>query len=648
MFLPKGASPDDDLASARRARPAPSTRPLALKNADVKCLAGVLNRAVARPLAECCPPSQRGFISGRDTLVHVILADAAARAATLRALDAPWADDPASSPRRRGLPPPRNSRAPSAAVPGSAPFSSPALIFLDFLSAFPAANRDYVLRSLRGAGLPIGALRLAAALYAPTSTLIAAGNGPPVRMLVSAGVPQGCPLSGTAFAVAAQPVVQQLACDAGHRGLALAYADDLGLLLPEMCRLSAASRSLNAFARASAIALKISKCRLVPLRLHDRPRPAVIDAYRRAVERFAPAWRSMSIAFSAPYLGFTVGPAASLAEQWLGPIAKLRSRGVELAVRQVAPSALIGEFNRRGAPCASYVAQLVPPPPDLTRVADSLSERLLHVPHHALPPCVLRAPSAVGLPTPRRADHSAWCALAGASLRLTRSIASAAEVLHAARDEHTPLAFLAGASAAPDMCWWDMPAPVEVISAVLAALATPPRVATAAGAPPAAQRAPGPAPSSGFSRSSRRLVAMPPVGSFFVVPPEVVSAAHAASEGQRFVSAVMLRELAAAPGDDALASALVGRLATAIPSIRHNVCALEGMARALPALRDASQCVAGHVIQAWTNAVPTAHRAQQGRQPCRICGAPWAANKGGDRLVHLVGCARLCGGVISG
>lgn len=465
-------------------------------------------------------------------------------------------------------------------------------------------------------------------------------------MQVSAGVPQGCPFSGTAFAVAAQPVVQQLGCDAGPRGLALAYADDLGLLLPEMCRLGAASRSLQAFARASAITLKIPKCRLVPLRLHDRPRPAVIEAYRLAVERFAPAWRSMAIAFSAPYLGFTIGPAASLVEQWRDPVAKLRSRGSGLNVRQVAPSVLVAEFNRRGAPCASYVAQLVPPLPDLTKVADSLSERLLHVPHRALPQCVLRAPAAAGLPAPRRADHSSWCALVGASIRLRQSVDVAAETLHDARAEHAPLAFLAGESSAPEMCWWAMPAPVEVIRAVLAVLAAPLASASAAGAPPAALRAPRPASSSCPPPPACRPSAMPPVGSFFVIPPEVASAARAASEGPRFVSAVMLRALAAAPSDEALASALLGRLATAIPSLRRDADALARMAGALPALRDASQCVAGHVIRVWTNAVPTAHRTQQGRLPCKICGAPWAANKGGDRLVHLIACARLWGGVI--
>lgn len=196
---------------------APCTRhpPLGAQKLRCQVPGGVLNRAVARPLADHCPPSQRGFVSGRDTLAHVVLADAAARAATLRAIGAPWSDAPVLPPQRVGSYRRRGQSPSELLAPGSAPFSSPALLFLDFLSAFPAANRDYVLRSLRGAGLPTGAMRLASALYAPTSTLIAAGNGPPVRMKVSAGVPQGCPFSGSAFAVAAQPVVQQLGCDAG-------------------------------------------------------------------------------------------------------------------------------------------------------------------------------------------------------------------------------------------------------------------------------------------------------------------------------------------------------------------------------------------------------------------------------------------------
>eukprot|EP00959_Pyramimonas_sp_CCMP1952_P209916 4392197-Pyramimonas_sp.AAC.1 len=77
VFLPKGAEADD-LVSGPTRTPA-TTRPLALKNTDMKLLAASVNYLIKFDIERHSPSSQRGFLPGRNFLDNITVLDTAAR-----------------------------------------------------------------------------------------------------------------------------------------------------------------------------------------------------------------------------------------------------------------------------------------------------------------------------------------------------------------------------------------------------------------------------------------------------------------------------------------------------------------------------------------------------------------------------------------
>lgn len=101
-FPPKGTEPDDTVGGHGLTRRPGATRPLSLRNTDSKTIARLVNGPLTRALQHWVPAQQRGFVAGRGSAEHVIMLDARARAATLRAFGAPDVTRrrPASEPRR--------------------------------------------------------------------------------------------------------------------------------------------------------------------------------------------------------------------------------------------------------------------------------------------------------------------------------------------------------------------------------------------------------------------------------------------------------------------------------------------------------------------------------------------------------------------
>ena len=76
-FVPKGDFSEDDEAIMREVF---ETRPLGLKNADLKSIAGVTNHSSMRAMASSINKIQRGFVSARQIIANFVILDAAAQA----------------------------------------------------------------------------------------------------------------------------------------------------------------------------------------------------------------------------------------------------------------------------------------------------------------------------------------------------------------------------------------------------------------------------------------------------------------------------------------------------------------------------------------------------------------------------------------
>lgn len=99
---------------------------------------------------------------------------------------------------------------------------------LDFASAFPSLSHAWLLRVLHHMRSPIALLRDIGALYAGFATTVSFCEQPIATFPVTNGIKQGCPLSGTMFAIAPDPLARrcltQVALDSARLKI---FADDI-------------------------------------------------------------------------------------------------------------------------------------------------------------------------------------------------------------------------------------------------------------------------------------------------------------------------------------------------------------------------------------------------------------------------------------
>ena len=174
-FLAKGTEPTDVLDCVRSPG---ATRPLSLRNTDTKVLASAANRHLKPLVSERVHDVQKGFVSGRNFCANIASLDARARI---------------------------ESQRPAAAT------DCPVLATYDVAAAaFPSLGHQWLFNQLRRVGLPDGYLHVIRALYhLPMAYARFGGCVIPMFFLLS-GVLQGCPLSGSAWAFAMDPILRAL------------------------------------------------------------------------------------------------------------------------------------------------------------------------------------------------------------------------------------------------------------------------------------------------------------------------------------------------------------------------------------------------------------------------------------------------------
>lgn len=162
-------------------------------------------------------------------------------------------------------------------------------------------------------------------MYRDLHTDFVIGGHHCVRVFLRSGIRQGCPLSGTLFAIALDPAIRYLLAQATFASCRIfAFADDLAVVL--MCialQIGALGEMFVLWARASGLRLKARKCVLIPLWEGSYHR-------LRAVVDSVAAFVGMAIETSARYLGVIVGPSAHVA-QWEAVAPRLLARAADVA-----------------------------------------------------------------------------------------------------------------------------------------------------------------------------------------------------------------------------------------------------------------------------------------------------------------------------
>lgn len=359
ICMPKGVRPEEGSVIARAAS---QTRPLGLKNTDVKVVASCVARSVHHGLQVRVSDRQRGFLRGRLATDNTAELDAAARVA---ALEAETSEDPEFV---------------------------PLLWALDIRDAFPTLARPFMKESLKVSGLPVEVRRFSLATWRHNEAAIVTAPPEAATICIVAGVTQGCPPSSTLFVLSFDALLELLSTTARGVRLVKAFADDVGAISASVAALTSIPRALAVMRKASGLEPAPKKTHLVLLAPH---RPELHRRASEAIGRLAHPWSAMTVRGAALYLAAMVGPSAG-ATIWAAPLQKWRSRVGQVSAAHVSAASRLTQYEVRVLPVLGYTAQLRAPPSDIGRLERVALERLLKVPHNAVPTAVMRALPRIG------------------------------------------------------------------------------------------------------------------------------------------------------------------------------------------------------------------------------------------------------------
>ena len=176
------------------------------------------------------------------------------------------------------------------------------LILLDYAAAFPSIAHGFIFAVLGAVGASMKLMHFLEALYYSNNQCFANFDGKQFFLFcIESGILQGCPLSGSLFVIATDPLLRMLATvfpDATIK----AFADDLGGVFEKLANLTNLEQIFDGFATISGLHLKPSKSKIIPL--GREPSGDNLEEVRSYVRELAPTWGCIGVGTAGEYLGF--------------------------------------------------------------------------------------------------------------------------------------------------------------------------------------------------------------------------------------------------------------------------------------------------------------------------------------------------------
>ena len=340
-FLDKsGEAPEHAQAPGMIFRHPLDTRPLSLKQADNKLVAGVLNFCISPAIAHGAIDIQTGFIHGRILIQNVVDLDFHAR---MQAFDF-------FSERKKM----QMIHISSKGMVNSLPF----LLLWDFASAFPSVAHAWLFSVLDAIKLWRGFVTGIRNLYSGNKAYGQSGGVMVFMFMIVSGVLQGCPLSGTLFVLVIDPLLWSFKKKLSSTVIRTC-ADDIGMALRRLDELCLIAKIFYDFECASNLKLKPKKSILIPtvFKLSNWN----LDMVRAWLRRAVPHWENLIIRDSAKYLGFFMGPTSGT-HQWAAAFRKYSERVVAIKHLKLPLRLAVSRHNYWAVPVLGYISQLALPP----------------------------------------------------------------------------------------------------------------------------------------------------------------------------------------------------------------------------------------------------------------------------------------------
>jgi hypothetical protein len=339
--IPKGEAPGDHIGVARTPE---STRPIAMSNAVAKLMAMSINRALAPMAQQTILDRQRGFVRGRAITDNILETESLAIRFTKFYAE--------------------NS----------------GIVLFDFAAAFPSIAHAWIFMVLKTMQLPEHVIATIRRLYAECSIELLYGAESHDHFHAMAGIKQGCPLSGTLFALALDPFIRKLCLTIPkHLGMVTAFADDIAIVaLNLFMTLRALAPVFALFQAASCLKVNPGKTVVIPLW-----RNGCFET-RRWLPDCLPVWSAFKVALCGRFLGYMIGPAAADTRFDL-TLDKYWQRGM---MARAAGGGFFGNllhYHIFGVSVLGYLFQLAEPPKQAYALERRILQYLTHGPWQALP-----------------------------------------------------------------------------------------------------------------------------------------------------------------------------------------------------------------------------------------------------------------------
>jgi len=369
VFIPKGSNMGEDNGEENKFQGRPlDMRPLTLKASDNKIVAGVINLAITPTICQCASALQRGFIPGRQLGQNVVDLDWWARKFSMEY----FGSNEVAFVRDLLL------------EPLSKISMLPVLVLFDFAAAFPSVAHAWLRAVLSAVLIPQGVLNAFNVLYDRNQAFGVIDGLVMWLFEVGCGVLTGCPLSGSLFVLAMDPLLFlfEKHMVVPERGAVFACADDVGAALKALKFLFLVEGFFRRFEKVSGLKLKPVKCNLVPLTANVTASNA--RAIANWLARYIPGWMHFQVCDFAKYLGLYLGPAAANQINWDAPVRKFCERVEQASQKNLPLQMAASQFNTKAVTVLGYVGQFVPPPQSFKSIELRMAHKVLNWPTNSL------------------------------------------------------------------------------------------------------------------------------------------------------------------------------------------------------------------------------------------------------------------------
>jgi hypothetical protein len=354
IFIPKGDEPNDQNVVERGAG---DLRPLNLSNTDNKLVALALNGRLSALCQTTVSQQQRGFVAERHLEDNVFQLEASAIALSAT-----------------------NHR-------------TAASIFYDFTTAFPALAHSWIFVVLAAMNIPVGFRSAICRLYSHCIAYLMLGGALVGSLPICSGIKQGCPLSGSIFALAIDPLIRRILAASVLNSIRItAFADDIAIVVANIfLQLPDIMAIFALWGAVSALMLNSTKTAILPLWPFDGA------MLRRWLRNSVQALAGCIIGDYAKYLGVLLGPGAAN-RQWDPVASKVLVRAADACFSGAGVVAKLRHFRLHGTTTVLFKAQFAPLNGTMRQAYRKAEQRLTGSPWMALPPDLLHSLVALGLP----------------------------------------------------------------------------------------------------------------------------------------------------------------------------------------------------------------------------------------------------------